>query len=557
MCTAIALLDFMRLLLSISKSLILLAAVGLLSQDAFALTILYPGSFDPFHLTHQAEANGLLSENPGAHLVILPIEKAYYNRVHGIDQPSFIPYDLRVKLLKDEFAAQPDIQVETRLRVIERNPVDLLIEILSSLQDPDRKILIGTDVLEKWQNNPSLPALLKVAKLVVSRDPRQTAQHKDFEKLFAGNDRVSFVDLPVSGVRSVDLIRDLFSDSPEAFERAQAQLPAALASGFAGPARFHLRDRYRQQLNQYLRSLAQIELRPLIAAARGNLSADAFRFLQTTPENLYLLMMLLPAREHDSAETKAIAEGALNALKSEGFASYFGKERQPFIIEELRRFVAATSFTKTALAQGLEFGREYIYPRYELWGWKGIDAPELAGEAEVRSEGIGKSLWTKEAGQWIPRGRLQVLKAQAPLYHWNTEAYAKGWAEAGTVSPAEVLWRDLFMDGMAGGGFYVSQSPRDSNAYGPVQTAFFAKQDSLALTFNRNANAFESDKQVTFLKNPFSHMLLRAAGVAAAQTKTTASWFTILQPSALDLALPGLGSPSLMCRQLFARPSHP
>jgi len=73
------------------------------------------------------------------------------------------------------------------------------------------------------------------------------------------------------------------------------------------------------------------------------------------------------------------------------------------------------------------------------------------------------------------------------LYHWGDWVNGQRWAKQGFIDQAEV---DLLNkgDGMAGGGFYLSYSDKDSKGYGIWPTAVFVAKGEVESPILENSN---------------------------------------------------------------------
>jgi nicotinic acid mononucleotide adenylyltransferase len=104
----------------------------LLITTASADTILYPGTFDPFHLSHFDEVSHVLESDHDAHVMILPIEQGYYNPPipnTEIYLPHLLPYFDRIKLINATFENQKRVQTSDKLRLINDDVIYQLISL--------------------------------------------------------------------------------------------------------------------------------------------------------------------------------------------------------------------------------------------------------------------------------------------------------------------------------------------------------------------------------------------------------------------------------------------
>lgn len=174
---------------------------------SLAETILYPGSFNPFHRTHFEEVENALSLKPGGRIIILPIEEAAYTR--DIDnQPlrvRLFSFPQELSFIAKSFEDNPRVQASDDLRIISGDPVESLLTYSKSISDPDLFILVGPEVVEKWVVSPQFNQLLDRARLIVTTDPKDQMLTDSIKRQFQTNERLLFNELPTSGIRGGDV----------------------------------------------------------------------------------------------------------------------------------------------------------------------------------------------------------------------------------------------------------------------------------------------------------------------------------------------------------------
>ena len=182
---------------------------------SLAETILYPGSFNPFHRTHFEEVENALSFNPGSTVTILPIEEAVYTKdeAHQPLRVRLFSFPLEMSFIHKSFEANNRVHTSEDLRVISGDPVESLLNFSKSLSDPDVSILVGPDVVEKWSQSPKFSALITRVKLLVTTDPKNAGLSTALKNQFQSNQKVVFVDLPSSGIRGGEVRTSVISRS--------------------------------------------------------------------------------------------------------------------------------------------------------------------------------------------------------------------------------------------------------------------------------------------------------------------------------------------------------
>lgn len=170
---------------------------------SLAETVLYPGSFNPFHRTHFEEVENTLTFNPSGKVIILPIEEASYTRdeAHQQLRVRLFSFPLEISFINKSFEDNRRVRASEDLRFISGDPVESLLTYSKTLSDPDVSILVGPDVVEKWRKSSKFTPLLERVKLIVTTDPKNTALTTSLRNQFRGNERVIFNELPSSGIR--------------------------------------------------------------------------------------------------------------------------------------------------------------------------------------------------------------------------------------------------------------------------------------------------------------------------------------------------------------------
>jgi hypothetical protein len=223
----------------------------LFARSGFATEIYYPGTFDLFHLTHFNEVSQAEKLTPDASVTILPIESAYYNTRDGLQEPRVVPYDLSLKVSND-------------LRKIDSDVLRKLTDYLARSSDPDKRLLIGADVLKLWSGLDGFDQLKSKVTFVVDEDPRDAEQNAKLEQSFKNDSKVVFVHADDVGIRSSKVL-DLLISQPE---QALNLLPAGYRDYFAqNPNELKkLVWGFSDRLETYVRKRAVREVVPLLAA---------------------------------------------------------------------------------------------------------------------------------------------------------------------------------------------------------------------------------------------------------------------------------------------------
>ncbi len=272
----------------------LLAAHGARATEFF-----YPGSFDPFHLSHYEEVLASVAEVPGASVRILPIEQGYYNVRDGLYDPRFFPYDLSLQLIRDSFTAYPDVTVSDDLRHIDSNIFQTLQSELDRSADPDKRLVIGVDILEAWSKTPGFDLFRSKVKLVVGLDPKNLELDNRLKKEFENDPQVSFLDFDHRGIRSNDVVDRMFNDPKGALEQLT---PGFRAYFEKNPAKLsEILWSFRRRVEDYVAQRTTSEILPLLKNAGFNRKS-----LQIMRGNSAFLVALATATPDDASLNRLV-----------------------------------------------------------------------------------------------------------------------------------------------------------------------------------------------------------------------------------------------------------
>lgn len=270
---------------------------------SFAETVLYPGSFNPFHRTHFEEVENVLSLDPKAQVTLLPIEEASYTK-DAEGEPlrvRLFSFPLEVSLISKAFEGNTKVRVSEDLRVISGDPVESLLTYSQKLSDPDVSILVGPDVVEKWVRSPKFDALLKRVKLLVTKDPKNPALGASIQSQFQENDRLIFISLPTSGIRGGEVRSSIISRSDHLYDLVSPALgnyfkknPEVIEAAIGD---------YRKRLLSYLEKDLQRSLLPKLI--ENGLPAHAGAFFMS---HLSLALPLVAIKPDDVASIAEAAE---------------------------------------------------------------------------------------------------------------------------------------------------------------------------------------------------------------------------------------------------------
>lgn len=233
------------------------------TASADAGTILYPGTFDPFHASHLAELRAAIERFPGDDAVVLPIQWAPYRpavKEGKLQQPQLFGFEMKSNWIRAALADDPKVRVEGLLGSISEEPLLALTKAADQF-GPDVKLLIGSDVLELWAGLPGFEELLKKVALIVSNDMRTPEVNASLKIQFANHSNVHFLKEDIPPVRSVDVNRALLADDAKALE-------TMLPRGAIRWATIHpdlMRDaesRFIKELETYLRAFTREKILP-------------------------------------------------------------------------------------------------------------------------------------------------------------------------------------------------------------------------------------------------------------------------------------------------------
>lgn len=191
--------------ISLKWSFLLFGALSFFATLSNAFTILYPGSFDPFHRSHFEEAIGIRELTNADQVVIIPIDEAYYNEFAGVKRPRFFTDELRDEVLLNAIKSNPHLSVSKALSKITNNVFGTIIKAKKQIKDPQTALLIGTDVLIHWQKLTGFGDFIANMPLYINRDPRNPEEFDSLRKLHSKESNLHFVTLPVNGIRGGDL----------------------------------------------------------------------------------------------------------------------------------------------------------------------------------------------------------------------------------------------------------------------------------------------------------------------------------------------------------------
>lgn len=239
---------------------------------AYAQTILYAGSFDPYHLSHHQELLDGIQISNAKQAVILPIDQAYYHSVNSLYKayPKVFPYEYRLHFISQAVGNHPKIFVSEQLKVIHQ---DVFGAILNEAVRFDKPILlIGTDILETWSLLPSFEMLLSHVSLLVSKDPLNQSRNEKMVARFGMHPKIQFIKSKSDGIRSKDLISSWLKNG----RPPKMMLPEMPAQFDWLQANMHL-ENYRKTVAQFLRDDFNTQLLPV--------------FSKVLPESLFQLIV--------------------------------------------------------------------------------------------------------------------------------------------------------------------------------------------------------------------------------------------------------------------------
>lgn len=187
---------------------------------SLAETILYPGSFNPFHRTHFEEVENALLFKSEAQVTILPIEEAVYTRGKNNEplRVRLFSFPLELSFIEKSFEDNTRVRVSNGLRIMSGDPVESLLDYSKSVSDPELFILVGPDVVAKWTKSPKFDSLLERVKLIITSDPKDTQLTRFLKERFQGNERLVFNELPSSGIRGGDVRYSVVSQTSAAYD---------------------------------------------------------------------------------------------------------------------------------------------------------------------------------------------------------------------------------------------------------------------------------------------------------------------------------------------------
>jgi nicotinic acid mononucleotide adenylyltransferase len=256
--------DISKHMTSISSalSILVVAFASFCANKTLAQTILYPGTFDPFHLTHLEELQGAVKLKNAKAAFVFPVEAAYYAEAGGVPFPKLIPFPVRQRLI-GEVLESSGIKGEARAdpKVINRNVFEALLNAYGRVPDAEKYILIGTDVLSTWSQLQGFSEFVGKVRIIVSIDPNDSATGKSLQKRFESMPTIEFRNFNVAGSRAVEVKQSLFSSGgnsgkflPASTTKYFEQNPRALLS-FGSDLDTNLRAFFTNQLLGYLKRI--------------------------------------------------------------------------------------------------------------------------------------------------------------------------------------------------------------------------------------------------------------------------------------------------------------
>lgn len=223
-------------------------------------TVLYPGTFDPYHAGHHQELLQAISQVNAVKAVILPIEKAPYQirRNSLFTFPSVFPYFYRMRFISEATSAYSNIQVSDQLQIVGKNIFETLTAEMNRHNDP--RILIGTDVLEIWSQLPGFQDFISKTKLIVSEDPKAPERDRKLNLLFSDNKNIQFIKAQHDGIRSKDLIYEWVASG-----KAPNHLFPKLRKDFDWGLANNYLDQYLKAVDNSLMYAFDIEVLPILS----------------------------------------------------------------------------------------------------------------------------------------------------------------------------------------------------------------------------------------------------------------------------------------------------
>ncbi len=484
--------------------------IGFASSLALADTILFPGTFDPFHKTHLEEVLRARLGHPNASVLILPIEDAYYNRTTKNPRPFLFTFEDRAALIGAETAHRPGIAVSTALRKIDRPIFDVLLEVARNTGDPNIFLLVGTDVIERWSKMPGFEDLLTHVTLLVDGDPVVEDLYQKLRGKFGHHPKIKFIGMDREGVRSADVNAAIFGSHDDLAKL----LPEGGAEWIhANESRLQARYRaYFDALFDYTVDKVEKNVLPIL---RGQTTDKRWFALKAALEKAHAPMTAAEREAHvfttfailnRVVELPAFTEG-----DPEGTAKFAFR-----LFRELRSTAerrAAEDLTKL--------------PKFE---WREIDG--------VRRLFVEKNGAMQEL-------KLRKYPAGTPFFHWNDAETSPKWWKQGKVLASDLYWRTANLNRSlgtqnlkVGGGLYFSEDALDSARYGGIETVAEATTE---LLFVEQAGPILWSDEVDHVYLA----VLRAAGVHGIQMTPfdhngrQVKWLSFVHPDSVGKVRPG------------------
>lgn len=192
------------------------------SIHSFA-TLIYPGSFDPFHNTHFEEISAVMKAKPEEKVYILPIDKAYYNTVSKNLKAgfgTFLNFDHKREIISKYFPKEINQNI-----FIGNDLVNISNEIFATLRNvfrhyPDPKIVIGLDAFERWSSLDGFESFLGDHHIIISLTSDEymhihRLREKISEKFSRHFKKIEYIETVRDSIRSYGVNLNLFKNTWE------------------------------------------------------------------------------------------------------------------------------------------------------------------------------------------------------------------------------------------------------------------------------------------------------------------------------------------------------
>ena len=170
-----------------------------------AETVIYPGSFDPFHKTHFAEVKAALTIYNAKKLFVMPVESAYYfPPIKGttVMPPRLLNFMEREKLIRELFRSEANVDVSPLLQNIESNVFESITKSARALNSTH--ILAGTDVINTWSGLDGFEEFSKNFNFIITEDANDLDLSQELKERLKG-DRFDFIPVTFEPIRSREL----------------------------------------------------------------------------------------------------------------------------------------------------------------------------------------------------------------------------------------------------------------------------------------------------------------------------------------------------------------